>query len=118
LKDFGEPVAIFQLGSERFPPLKTISNTNLPRPVSSFVGREREVGELVALVGDGARLVTLSGPGGSGKTRLSIAAAADLFEVVASLRSCAARRNFATSSTDWLLTESHVLETQDALGRA
>jgi predicted ATPase len=78
LKDFGEPVAIFQLGSERFPPLKTISNTNLPRPVSSFVGREREVGELVALVRDGARLVTLSGPGGSGKTRLSIEAAAEL----------------------------------------
>src|SRR5256885_41439 len=42
LKDFDEPVALFQLGSERFPPLKTISNTNLPRPVSSFVGRERE----------------------------------------------------------------------------
>ena len=78
LKDFGEPVAIFQLGSERFPPLKTISNTNLPRPVSSFVGREREVGEVVALVRDGARLVTLSGPGGSGKTRLSIEAAAEL----------------------------------------
>jgi predicted ATPase/class 3 adenylate cyclase len=78
LKDFGEPVAIFQLGSERFPPLKTISNTNLPRPVSSFVGREREVGEVVALVRNGARLVTLSGSGGSGKTRLSIEAAAEL----------------------------------------
>ncbi len=78
LKDFDEPVPIYQLGSERFPPLKTISNTNLPRPVSSFVGREREVGEVVALVRDGARLVTLSGPGGSGKTRLSIEAAAEL----------------------------------------
>jgi predicted ATPase/class 3 adenylate cyclase len=78
LKDFDEPVAIFQLGSERFPPLKTISNTNLPRPVSSFVGREREVDEVVALVRGGARLVTLSGPGGSGKTRLSIEAAAEL----------------------------------------
>ena len=44
LKDFAEPVALFQLGDERFPPLKTISNTNLPRPASSFVGREREVG--------------------------------------------------------------------------
>jgi Adenylate and Guanylate cyclase catalytic domain len=46
LKDFREPVWIFQLGSEPFPPLKTISNTNLPRPASSFVGREREVSEL------------------------------------------------------------------------
>ena len=34
LKDFEEPVALFQLGDERFPPLKTISNTNLPRPAS------------------------------------------------------------------------------------
>jgi len=78
LKDFAQPVRIFQLGTERFPPLKTISNTNLPRPASSFVGREREVAEVVALLRDGARLVTLTGPGGSGKTRLSIEAAAEL----------------------------------------
>ena len=78
LKDFAEPVAIFQLGSERFPPLKTISNTNLPRPASSFIGREKEVEQVVVLLQDGARLVTLTGPGGSGKTRLSIEAAAEL----------------------------------------
>jgi predicted ATPase len=78
LKDFPEPVALFQLGQERFPPLKTISNTNLPRPASSFVGREREQAELVALLSDGTRLLTLSGPGGSGKTRLAIEAAAEL----------------------------------------
>jgi non-specific serine/threonine protein kinase len=78
LKDFDEPVSLFQLGKETFPPLKTISNTNLPRPASSFVGREREVGEVVALVRDGARLVTLTGPGGSGKTRLAIETAAEL----------------------------------------
>ena len=78
LKDFGEPVAIFQLGSERFPPLKTISNTNLPRPASSFIGRESEVEQVVALLQDGARLLNLTGPGGSGKTRLSIEAAAEL----------------------------------------
>src|SRR3954449_2648002 len=76
-KDFAEPVAIFQLGEERFPPLKTISNTNLPRPASSFVGRERETAEVAELV-RGHRLVTLSGPGGSGKTRLSIEAASEL----------------------------------------
>jgi predicted ATPase len=78
LKDFDEPVWIFQLGSERFPPLKTISNTNLPRPASSFVGREREVEEIVSLLQDGARLLTMTGPGGSGKTRLAIEAAAEL----------------------------------------
>src|SRR6266536_3474864 len=78
LKDFAEPVWIFQLGEERFPPLKTISNTNLPRPASSFVGRELEVAEVVELLQDGARLVTLSGPGGSGKTRLAIESAAEL----------------------------------------
>jgi predicted ATPase len=77
LKDFAEPVPIFQLGSERFAPLKTISNTNLPRPASSFVGRERETSELVALLRGSDRLVTLTGPGGSGKTRLALEAAAE-----------------------------------------
>jgi len=78
LKDFDEPVWIFQLGEKRFPPLKTISNTNLPRPASSFVGRDREVAEVVSLLHDGARLLSLTGPGGSGKTRLAIEAAAGL----------------------------------------
>jgi predicted ATPase len=78
LKDFAEPVVIFQLGRERFPPLKTLSNTNLPYPASSFVGREREVSEVAELLRGGARLLTLSGPGGSGKTRLAIEAAAEL----------------------------------------
>jgi predicted ATPase len=78
VKDFAEPVWIFQLGSERFPPLKTISNTNLPRPASSFVGREKEIEEVTSLLTDGARLLTLTGPGGSGKTRLAIEAAAEV----------------------------------------
>jgi predicted ATPase len=78
LKDFDEPVQLFQLGTVDFPPLKTISNTNLPRPASSFVGRQRERGEVVELLGNGARLVTLAGPGGSGKTRLAIEAASEL----------------------------------------
>ena len=78
LKDFDEPVALFQIGSESFPPLKTISNTNLPRPASSLIGRERERDELVAMLGNGSRLVTLSGPGGSGKSRLALETATEL----------------------------------------
>jgi predicted ATPase len=78
LKDFDEPTRIFQLGKDQFPPLKTISNTNLPRPTSSFVGRRREVDEVVTILRDGARLVTLAGPGGAGKTRLAVEVATDL----------------------------------------
>lgn len=77
LKDFAAPVEIFQLGSERFPPLKTISNTTLPRPASSLIGRRAEVAEVAARV-RASRLVTLTGPGGTGKTRLAIEAAAEL----------------------------------------
>jgi predicted ATPase len=78
LKDFDEPTSIYQLGDERFPPLKTISNTNLPRPASSFVGRDAEVAQVAARLRDDVRLLTLTGPGGSGKTRLAIEAAATL----------------------------------------
>lgn len=79
LKDFDEPVRLFQLGARDFPPLKTLNNTNLPRPASSFVGRERELAEITGLLRNGGdRLVTLTGPGGSGKTRLAIEAAADV----------------------------------------
>ena len=78
LKDVAEPVAIYQLGSGSFPPLKTISNTNLPRPASSFVGREAELQAVLERIKGGARLLTLTGAGGSGKTRLALEAAATL----------------------------------------
>jgi class 3 adenylate cyclase len=78
LKDLADPAWIFQLGRARFAPLKTISNTNLPRPASSFVGRDSEISEVVSLLMNGARLVTLRGPGGAGKTRLAIEAAIQL----------------------------------------
>ena len=50
LKDIAEAVPIFQLGNGSFPPLKTISNTNLPRPASSFVGRDDELLEVLLAV--------------------------------------------------------------------
>lgn len=78
VKDFDQPVWIYQLGSDRFPPLRTISNTNLPRPTGPFIGRDDELSEIAALLRDGARLVTLTGPGGTGKTRLAIEAGATL----------------------------------------
>ena len=78
LKDIEDAVSIYQLGEKTFPPLKTISNTNLPRPASSFIGRERERDEVVRELRGGARLLTLTGPGGSGKTRLAVEAAATL----------------------------------------
>jgi len=43
LKDFDEPVSIYQLGTETFPPLRTVANTNLPHPTSSFVGSLRSM---------------------------------------------------------------------------
>jgi predicted ATPase len=78
LKDIDGAVAILQLGEKSFPPLKTISNTNLPRPASSFVGRSAELADVLSLIDGGSRLMTLTGPGGSGKTRLALEAAATL----------------------------------------
>ena len=77
-KDIDSPIAIYQIGERAFPPLKTISNTNLPRAASSFIGRESELAEVVTRIRSGARLVTLTGPGGSGKTRLALEAASVL----------------------------------------
>jgi predicted ATPase len=71
LKDLDEAVWLYQLGDELFPPLKSFSNTNLPIPASSFLGRETELAQAQALLDD-TRLLTVSGPGGTGKTRFSI----------------------------------------------
>jgi predicted ATPase len=73
LKDLTAPERIYQLGDVEFPPLKTLYQTNLPVPSTPFLGRERELREAVALVSrDDIRLLTLTGPGGSGKTRLGL----------------------------------------------
>jgi predicted ATPase len=84
LKDLSAPERIFQLGTDDFPPLKTLHESNLPVPATPFLGREEEVDRVAALLRQPeVRLVTLTGPGGSGKTRLALqaaAAAADDYE--------------------------------------
>ena len=84
LKDLAGPQRIYQLtgpGLETsFPPLGTLDLTpnNLPEQLSDMVGRERELADIRSLLdAGGSRLVTLLGPGGTGKTRLALAAAAD-----------------------------------------
>lgn len=78
LKDLTAPERIYQLGEATFPPLKTLDRTNLPIAATPLVGRERELGELTDLLREGARLVTVTGAGGSGKTRLALQVAAEL----------------------------------------
>jgi predicted ATPase/class 3 adenylate cyclase len=82
LKDLGEPLPLLQVVAPGlaadFPPLRSIDArpNNLPSQLTSFVGRERELAEAGALVAAN-RLVTLTGPGGTGKTRLSLQVAAN-----------------------------------------
>jgi predicted ATPase len=75
LKDLAAPERIYQLGDEEFPPLESLHQTNLPIPTTPFLGREKELPEVLRLLGQ-SRLLTLTGPGGTGKTRLAAQAAA------------------------------------------
>jgi predicted ATPase/class 3 adenylate cyclase len=83
LKDLSRPEPVFQLLHPElpgdFPALRTLDRnpTNLPVQLSSFVGRERELSDVQELLSR-SRLVTLTGAGGSGKTRLALQAAAGL----------------------------------------
>jgi predicted ATPase/class 3 adenylate cyclase len=79
LKDLTAPQRIYQLGEGDFPPLRTLHQTNLPVTITPLLGRERELDELAAHLRE-HRLVTLVGPGGTGKTRLALQAAADAIE--------------------------------------
>jgi predicted ATPase/class 3 adenylate cyclase len=87
LKDLGRPERIFQLTAAglqaEFPPLRSLGNpalpNNLPAQLSAFIGRDREVAEVRALV-ESSRLVTLTGAGGCGKTRLGLQVAAELLD--------------------------------------
>jgi predicted ATPase/class 3 adenylate cyclase len=77
LKDLVGAERLFQLGGGEFPPLRTLDATNLPIVSIPLVGREREIEELVALLSGGTRLLTVTGPGGTGKTRLALQLAAE-----------------------------------------
>jgi predicted ATPase len=79
-KDLLAAERVYQLGSRDFPPLRSLGRTNLPVAAWPLLGRERELAEIRSLVADGVRLLTLTGPGGSGKTRLALQAAAELSE--------------------------------------
>ncbi|MBA2642072.1 MAG: hypothetical protein H0U82_03965, partial [Actinobacteria bacterium] len=77
-KDLAASERVFQLGEGEFPPLKSLYRTNLPVPTTAMVGRQLELAEIVELLQrDDLGLLTLSGPGGTGKTRLAIQSAAE-----------------------------------------
>ncbi len=82
LKDLSEPETLFQVVADAlettFPPLRTLDlvPNNLPHQVTSFIGREEVLNEAANLLAR-TRILTLTGPGGTGKTRLSLQLAAD-----------------------------------------
>jgi class 3 adenylate cyclase len=87
LKDLFRPERVFQLVSpdlpSEFPPLRTLEayRNNLPLQPTPLLGREKEVSEVRDLLRhDEKRLLTLTGPGGTGKTRVALQAAADLLD--------------------------------------
>jgi predicted ATPase/class 3 adenylate cyclase/Tfp pilus assembly protein PilF len=87
LKDLRYPELLLdavRAGSNpRFAPLRTIDSrpTNLPQPATALIGRTDELDEIIDLLGRGSvRLLTLTGPGGTGKTRLALEAAGALID--------------------------------------
>jgi predicted ATPase/class 3 adenylate cyclase len=84
LKDFPDATRLYDLVIDgllaEFPPLKTLETpSNLPAELTSFVGRERELESIKKLLRS-TRLLTLTGPGGSGKTRVALRAASDVLD--------------------------------------
>jgi predicted ATPase/class 3 adenylate cyclase len=87
LKDITQPIRLFQLEGaglgELFPAVRTLANrpTNLPAHLPTLIGRTGERADIARLLGSGIRLLTLTGTGGIGKTRLALEIAADHREV-------------------------------------
>jgi predicted ATPase/class 3 adenylate cyclase len=87
LKDLSQPEHLYQLVIPNlpadFPPLLSLETFvhNLPTPLTSFIGREKEIGEIKHLLSS-VRLLTLIGPGGTGKTRLAVQVATDLLDAI------------------------------------
>lgn len=87
LKDLARPETVYQPRhpalQDAFPPLRSLGSndlpTNLPEQTTSFVGREKEIAEVEGLLAK-SRLLTLTGSGGTGKTRLSLQVAADVLD--------------------------------------
>jgi predicted ATPase/class 3 adenylate cyclase len=87
LRDLLDPERVYQLVHPdlpaEFPPLKSLENrpNNLARQPTPFLGREREINDIVGLMQkEDVQLLTLVGPGGTGKTRLALQAAAELLD--------------------------------------
>jgi predicted ATPase/class 3 adenylate cyclase len=86
LRDLQEPEEIFQVVApgvpDAFPPLRTLPShpTNMPAPPTALIGRDADVAAVLGWIVEGARLVTLTGPGGTGKTRLAVDIAAEALE--------------------------------------
>jgi predicted ATPase/class 3 adenylate cyclase len=73
LKDFEGATRLHQLGTRPFPPLRTPGSVDLPTPATRFLGRERELFDAVSLVYErDPRVLTILGPGGTGKTRFAL----------------------------------------------
>ncbi len=87
LKDFEKPQSLFQIAHpalrREFPPLRTLDHrpTNLAEQATPLIGRDDELAAVCALVVEpGVRMVTLTGPGGTGKTRLALQVSMRLLE--------------------------------------